>query len=388
VIGRAIAVACGLTIAIATAAAVPPREDLDAVRDRLEAVRRELRESEGTRDAAADRLRDAERAVSDADRRVRELARDRDRARRDLARLAERSRRTRDTGSAQRTQLERMLVQQATLPESSTLALWLTGDDPREAARRAVLLGYVARARAAVVAHARNDLAALDALSAETAARQASLEAIEREEAAQHEALARERAREEATLADVSQAVKAKRIELAELQRAEARLGQLVERLARAVQPVRPKPDRTALSGPREADDAGPRTGAARPRLPVDGELVSRFGSPRSASGVSAKGVFIRAPAGAEVHAIADGQVVFVDWMRGFGNLVIVDHGDGRMSLYAHVASVLATLGAAVRAGEAIATVGSSGGAAQPGLYFETRRDGRPFDPLAWGRNR
>ncbi|MCU0868842.1 MAG: hypothetical protein MUF30_04455, partial [Burkholderiales bacterium] len=132
------AVAAGVAVAASLCAtgapAPPPREDLDALRTRLDAVQRELRASEGDRDAAADRLRDAEQAVSDADRRVRALAADRERAARDLERLASRARRARDGGVAQRAQLERLLVQQAMRPEPSALALWLSGEDPREAA--------------------------------------------------------------------------------------------------------------------------------------------------------------------------------------------------------------------------------------------------------------
>jgi septal ring factor EnvC (AmiA/AmiB activator) len=400
VVGALLGAVLGALAANAAVAADPaPGRDLDAVRDRLEALRRDLRDAEGTRDAVSDRLRDAEQALSEAQRRAHELARERERARRDVSNVADRARRARDAGAAQRRQLEAMLAREYLRGTPSALALWLAGDDPRDAARRAVYLGYVARARQATVVRVRQDLAGLDALAAEAATRQERVDAIAREEAAQKTRLERERANQRDVLASVADAIAAQRRELSRLQRDEARLTRLVERLAKLAPATRPKADRTALSKPAAAPEPDVPAGAAaaspaptrpasRARLPVVGELVSRFGSPPTVSGISGKGVFIRAAAGSEVHAIAAGQVVFADWMRGFGNLVILDHGDGRLSLYANNEAIFATLGAYVAAGGVIATVGSSGGAEQPGLYFETRHRGRPFDPLTWAARR
>ena len=96
------------------------------------------------------------------------------------------------------------------------------------------------------------------------------------------------------------------------------------------------------------------------------------------------KGVFIRAPGGQPVRAIAAGQVVYAEWMRGFGNLLIVDHGESYLSIYANNESLLKELGDAVAPGEPIATTGSSGGNEETGLYFEMRHLGRAFDPVSW----
>jgi murein hydrolase activator len=119
-------------------------------------------------------------------------------------------------------------------------------------------------------------------------------------------------------------------------------------------------------------------------RLPVRGELANRFGSPREGSGVAWKGLLIRARAGEEVLAIAAGRVVFADWLRGFGNLLILDHGDGYLSLYAYNEALLKQVGDRVGSGEPIGIVGSSGGSEETGLYFEIRYQGRPVDPLGW----
>jgi len=120
--------------------------------------------------------------------------------------------------------------------------------------------------------------------------------------------------------------------------------------------------------------------------LPVRGELVNRFGSPRSDGGVLWKGLFIVARAGEEVRAVADGRVVFADWLRGFGNLLIIDHGDAYMSLYGNNEALYKRVGDPIRGGEAVSAVGNSGGNPNSGLYFELRHQGRPVDPLDWVR--
>ena len=119
-------------------------------------------------------------------------------------------------------------------------------------------------------------------------------------------------------------------------------------------------------------------------RLPVRGELAGRFGSPRTEGGVAAKGLFIRAAEGEQVRAIGAGRVVYADWMRGFGNLLIVDHGGGYLTIYGNNESVLKAVADPVRTGDVVATVGATGGSPESGLYFETRRQGKPFDPLKW----
>jgi septal ring factor EnvC (AmiA/AmiB activator) len=118
-------------------------------------------------------------------------------------------------------------------------------------------------------------------------------------------------------------------------------------------------------------------------RLPVRGDLVAKFGG-KHGDGPSWKGVFIRTDEGAEVRAVAGGRVVFAEWMRGFGNLIIVDHGNQYMTIYGNNQAVLKHAGDVVKAGEVIANAGNSGGNEQSGLYFEMRHQGRAFDPLGW----
>jgi septal ring factor EnvC (AmiA/AmiB activator) len=127
----------------------------------------------------------------------------------------------------------------------------------------------------------------------------------------------------------------------------------------------------------------------ARGKLPwpVDGRLVARYGTPRGGDARTKwDGVLIGAVAGSQVRAVHGGRVVFADWLRGAGLLVILDHGNGYLSLYGHNQSLLKDAGDVVKAGEPIATVGTSGGQDTPALYFAIRQQGRPSDPAQWCR--
>ena len=192
--------------------------------------------------------------------------------------------------------------------------------------------------------------------------------AIERASRADREKLLSERRERRRVLERISSEMRKNRKEIHVLRADEARLARTVAAIGAGL--VTTTSYFSALRG-----KLGP---------PLRGELTQRFGAPRGAAGTEAKGVFIRAPQGQPVRCIARGQVVYADWMRGFGNLIIVDHGESYLSIYANNESLLKQLGDVVAPGEPIATTGSSGGNEETGLYFELRHLGRPFDPLSW----
>lgn len=149
--------------------------------------------------------------------------------------------------------------------------------------------------------------------------------------------------------------------------------------------------DSTPATGPAvssQISHPGGNFAQARGKLPwpVNGRLLARFGSTRSDTRSKWDGVLIQAAEGQQVRAIHPGRVVFADWLRGSGLLVIVDHGDGYLSLYGHNQSLLAAAGDSVQAGQPIATVGNTGGQSQSALYFAIRRQGQATDPGQWCR--
>ena len=119
-------------------------------------------------------------------------------------------------------------------------------------------------------------------------------------------------------------------------------------------------------------------------KLPIKGKIIHKFGKKRPDTGVKWKGIFIKANEGDPVFAVAKGKVVFSDWLRGFGNIIIIDHGGDYMSLYGNNESLLKKQNDMIRGGDQIATVGNSGGNNSNGLYYELRKNSKPFNPLAW----
>ncbi|MDP5206741.1 peptidoglycan DD-metalloendopeptidase family protein [Alishewanella sp. SMS9] len=130
-------------------------------------------------------------------------------------------------------------------------------------------------------------------------------------------------------------------------------------------------------------DMSGLSSGKGRFPWPLKGQLLQRFGQNRQ-GGMPSRGILIRGINGSNVQAIADGRVIYADWLKGYGWVIVLDHGAGFMSLYGHNQNLLKQPGAQVTSGEAIALVGASGGQADAGLYFEIREKGEAVNPLSW----
>lgn len=363
------------------------REQRRELRERISALQKKLAEAEETRSDASDALRESEQAISEANRELRRLTRQ---SRESNARLGALRKSSQDTGNALRAQqdlLGRMLRRQYLQGQSDALRLTLNREDPNEMARQLYYLAHIARARAQLVDGLRGNLREIDRLKAEITEEAAAIARIAAEQTAQRKHLEQEKRARARVLSRVSRDIRARQREMRALQANENRLTRLVDQLARLVRKPATggRPRLRTDSVPSSRNDDSPFAALrGKLALPVRGELGSRFGSPRADGGLTWKGLFIAAKSGDDVRAVADGRVVYADWLRGFGNLLIVDHGDNYMTLYANVEALLKQVGDVIRGGEPVATVGNSGGNAESGLYFEMRHEGRPFDPLNW----
>lgn len=360
------------------------KQELKALRERIESLQKGLTASEEAKNETVDALRESERAISESNRLLRDLAADQREVNARLAELQDQNQRTAGDLEGQRTRLARLLYEQYTGGQPDALKLLLNREDPNRIARDLHYLTHLARARAELIANLRANLGRISDLTTETRERSSELAAINAAQQAQRKRLEAEKAARKAVLLKVSRQIESQRREISTLKRDEARLAKLIERLTQML--ARAKPP-----GPRNerVPDSGVVTGAfgqlkGHLSLPVRGQVKNRFGSQREGSGVLWKGLFIASQAGQDVKAIASGRVVFADWLRGFGNLMIIDHGEGYMSLYGNNESLFKQVGDATKSGETIAAVGNSGGNMDSGLYFEIRYQGVAFDPLAW----
>ena len=378
-----------LTLLCAGAQAAAPasnaqKEELKQLRSRIEALQKTLAASEDTKNETADALRESERAISETNRLLRGLAEDRRAVNERLADLRDQNRRTSVDLEGQRTRLARLLYQQYTGGQPDAVKLLLNREDPNQIAREMHYLAQLAHARAELIGSLRTNLGRITNLTQETQRQSAELAAINAKQQAQRKRLESEKSARKAVLIKVSRQIEKSRREISTLKRDETRLAKLVDQISQMLARTKPPALRNERLPDGSADSGAFAQLKGRLHLPVRGELKNRFGGPREGSGVLWKGLFIASATGQEVKAVAAGRVVFADWLRGFGNLLIIDHGDSYMSLYGNNEALFKQVGDAARSGETVAAVGNSGGNMDSGLYFEIRHLGNAFDPLTW----
>jgi len=389
-----------------TTASAGPANDLEDLRGRIHQLQQDLSATEGSKNEAVDALRKSERAISETNRSLHDLEQQQQVLKAELDKLHRRSTHAREEIGQSQDAVAQLLKQRYEQGVPDVVPLLLSGEDPDDIARQLEYLEILARSQSQTMHELRNNLQALAQVTTAREQKLKQLAAVQSQQAAQRQRLQAENDARAKLVASLSNKMKKQKRSLESLQKDEKRLTKLVEDIARVL--ARREQERRAKQ--KKSVDKATAGGAASPpavamidkvpepgydsegfarmkghlRLPVSGELINRFGSPRSDTGLSWRGLFIRAPEGREVKAVASGRVVFSDWLRGFGNLLIIDHGGNYMSLYGGVQSLFAQVGDAVQGGTTVATAGSTGGNSESGLYFELRYQSKPFDPMSW----
>ena len=402
--GLALRLALPLLLAVAAPALpadpatkdVAPQNSRDAQR-RLNAIRRELqdvaadrRRLEGQRGEASRSLRAADEKVAASSRALHDTERRLTQASTDLETLAARRQVLLGEQAEHRRRLAALLRAAYARGDAAPLKLLLAQDRIADAQRQLAYDRYLQRQRLAQTTALASELAELDRVEQAIGERRAALDAAHTERKAQLGALARDRAAQAKTLAGLETRYRDRQQREAALGSDAQALQDVIARLRAAAAKARADAARgdtrrgTAAKPPRQVANATPiRVGGLG--WPLSGTLLAGYGG-RMPDGRASSGLLIAAAAGTPVRAVADGTVVFSEWMTGYGLILIVDHGNGTLSLYAHNESLLKNAGDTVKRGDAVARVGDSGGLAQPALYFELRRNGKPVDPGNWLR--
>ncbi|MDP2693572.1 MAG: peptidoglycan DD-metalloendopeptidase family protein [Gallionella sp.] len=370
---------------MANSAHATQQDELKNLRKRIAAMQREMDKTSESKSEAADALRESERAISDSNRKLAELAEQQRAADKKLGALQQQERRLTGSMAEQQALLGRLLYQQYLGGEQEYLKLLLSSQDPNQVSRDLQYYQYIARSRATWLAALRENFAALSAVSTATREQRAELKSLRAEQSAQKKALEKEQHARQRVLGKISQQLRQQRREINRLQHDENRLAKLVDRLTKML--AQPKTNSLFRNEnlPDNRFDGSPFDQLkGKLTLPVKGEVTNQFGAPRPDSTVLWKGLFLRTSAGQAVKAIATGRVVFADWLRGFGNLLIIDHGKGYMSLYGNNETLYKQVGDLLHGGDIVAAVGNSGGNEDSGLYFELRHESKPLDPIKW----
>lgn len=389
------------------------KEDLSDLHEKIQALKKELDSNQAAHKDASDELKSSETAISSANKKLHDINQQQKQNKNTLNTLKKQSLNLNENLGQQQQQLSKLLRQQYMHGGQSYSQLILQNKNPSEIARDVKYFSYIAKEHAKVIDNMQGSLIKVKALNKKTAATLQEVADLKAKQEAEKKELEQQKQQKSKVVKTLSKQISAQRSEIDKLKRDEKSLSNLVERLAKIIPKTMPKKTKKIAKKKQRniennAPEVPPQTiekneetptnaysGDAysgsnfsalkgKLRLPVRGDVTNRFGAARADTGVSWKGLFIKAAEGNDVKSVADGRVVFADWMRGFGNMIIVDHGSGYMSLYGNNQAVLKSVGEVVNAGDSIASVGNSGGNESNGLYYELRRQSKPFDPMSW----
>jgi septal ring factor EnvC (AmiA/AmiB activator) len=355
------------------------RQQLEQVRKKIQSLSDEQKKIEGQKSQAAKALRDADASVAGAQGALRATEAKLAELEAQLAQLEQQQADLEKKLSHQREELVQLIRSAYALGQNEELKLLLEQDRVGDLARVLAYHRYFSQDRQYRITALTTELETLAKVQEQIKAQQPPLQAAREQQQQAVAQLAQQRKERGKVVSQLDARYRNQKTRLSALGRDEKNTAALLERLRKAMAtlpPVRP-------SGAPTTRPATPLTAYNGLTLPVAGSVIAGFGGTLP-DGHASQGLLIAGTAGSDVHAAAAGRVAYADWLKGYGLLVIVDHGGGLMTLYAYNDALLKRAGDTVAAGEAIAQLGSSGGQGRPALYFELRRNGQPQDPRGW----
>jgi septal ring factor EnvC (AmiA/AmiB activator) len=349
-------------------------EKLEQLRTRISELKHELVSIRDERDELQGALEKTEKDIGAVAASLRELDGQADQSRKDIRELQ----RNFDTEQLKldtlRVTLEKELRAAYMAGKQEQVKLLLNQEEPAALGRLMVYHEYFMRARTQAMQDIRATLARLAEIERELLVQRSGIEVLIEQQQEKSSRLLDRQAQRREILLQLQDRLTGKTSRLAALEADERQLQQLVQSLQQAIKDI------SLPAGEYESL----RSLKGKLHWPVAGHISMNYGERHVSGKLRSRGVHIRSRSGADVHAIARGRVIFADWLRGFGLLMIIDHGDNYMSLYGQNRSLYREVGEWVARDEVIAAAGNSGGQAQAGLYLELRKDGRPFNPDSW----
>ncbi len=369
-----------LGIALALPAAQKDRQhteqQLKELTRRLDRVQRQVARDAVKRDRMSRDLRAAEQSVASARAALAKTTAQRARQAAARQKLVDERTAKQQQLAQRRTQLANQLRGAYFMGRNEPLQLLLNQRNSDEITRMLTYYGYFGRQRAGQIADLNQDMARIDELTDQIDAEDAKLAQLEDQQKARVGDLEAARKQRGKVLASLEHESRSRRAQLARLKAQRQQLEQLLERLSKATESV--------------PFDPNAPFDRARGTLawPVAGRISVDYGAPTAGGLQHSTGIDIQTARGADVRAVYEGRVEYADWLPGRGLLIILNHGNGYLSLYSHNDQLYRKQGAVVQAGEVIAAAGDSGGRKSPGLYFEIRRAGKPVNPHVWLRGK
>ena len=376
------------------------KKDISGIQKKINTIEQKINQTKKEQHDVTDALKKSETAISDANKTLHKIRQEQQQNEAKLNQLKKQSLSISGKLAQQQKQLSKLLYQRYTVGNQSYTQLILQSKNPSKISRDLKYQSYIAKAHTKLINDMQSNLDEIKLLDKKTTEALQQVAELKAKQESERAVLEKQKSEKALVFRSLSKEISAQRGQINKLKRDEKRLSQLVTKLTARAKPARPKVAPSKIAKPEKEETTIIANNQETPdnrysgkkfsllkgklKLPVKGEVTNRFGRERQDGGLSWKGLFIRADEGAPVKSVASGRVVFAEWMRGFGNLIIVDHGSGYMSLYGNNQTILKNVGEDIEGGDTIAAVGNSGGNKSHGLYYELRKKSVPFDPLAW----
>ena len=347
---------------------------LQQLQQQIEALRNEINSLQGQHDSLQDVLQKTEKQIGIVSAELRQLD-----AR--TAQVQQKIRVLQDQRASEKARLgdvrvhfEEELQLAYMVGRQQRIKLLLSQEEPAAVGRMLVYHGYFARARGERIQTLQASLQQLHDIELALDEQQTEIGRLRQQQAEKSASLVEQQDSRRQVIVQLQSQMQSRATQLGTLEQDQQRLQKLVQSLTLALQEI-PQYD-TQYTSLRQLK--------GKLRWPVVGRITRSFGAKEAQGSLQARGVQIATQTGVDVRAIARGRVAFSDWLRGFGLLLIIDHGEGYMSLYGQNRSLYKDVGEWVERGETIAAAGDSGGQAGAGLYLELRKNGKPFNPAPW----
>ena len=347
---------------------------LEQLKAKIEKIRQAIEVKENSKSSYSGQLRRIEKKIAQLDRQLRQSTRRIRQHERELVGLQKDKQRIQADLDRQNRALSDQLHTAYTLGKQERLKLLFSQQDPLVLQRNLTYYEYFSRYRSNLIESGKQNYRQLVETESQIASAKRALESARDDQRRRHAELAGDRKQRLGIITRLDAELKKQGRHLSALEEDAAELTKLIDSLTDILTEIPDPPS----SNRKFAELRG------KLAWPAKGKVRKLFGSPKPPSNLRWQGIIVEAPQGNNVRAVSHGRVAFSDWLRGMGNLVIIDHGQGYMSLYGHNQAIYKSAGEWVEAGDIIASVGNSGGQKKPGVYFEIRRQGKPQNPARW----
>jgi septal ring factor EnvC (AmiA/AmiB activator) len=367
------------------------QDDLEEIQKKIDVLDNEIKKNIKTKEGLSSELKREEKKISESKKEIYKINKQYKENQKKLKGLEQELKELNEEITERRANLTDHYYQIYTRGKPGFIQMIIEGDSPYQISREMNYLSYLAVEQNNNILQIKEKYQAIDANKQGTSETIEKINALKKKQEKKKRLLEKQKKEKDKVLKKIASTIKNQKKEKDKLIEDEKKLTSLIEKLIEKSKiQAQKKTTKESIQADSKylpdssLDDVNFKKLKKKLRLPVKGKIIHKYGNKRPDTGITWKGLFIKANEGDEVYAVAKGKVVFADWLRGFGNLIILDHGDGYMSLYGNNESIIVQQGLIVKGGDVIATVGNSGGNSSNGLYYELRKNSKPFNPLAW----